>query len=120
MPEERAARARVGAAAMIGVACSRREEGPDFSISVPFCTISSHLGASAAGEEGLEDSRLERREEGPDFSISVPFCTISFHFGAPAASEGGLEDSALERRLVTTCHGPRWLVLIGSADMAGT
>ena len=85
-----------------------------------FCTISFHFGASAAGEGGLEDSGLERREERPEFSNSVPFCTISFHFGASAAGEGGLEDSGLERRLVTTRHGPQWLVLIGSGDMAGT
>ena len=120
MPEERAALGRVGAAAMMGRACCRREERPEFSNSVPFCTIPSHFGASAAGEGGLEDSGLGRREERPEFSISVLFCTISFHFGASAAGEGGLEDSGLGRRLVTTRHGPQWLVLIGSGDMAGT
>ena len=100
----------------MGRVCGWRDERPDFSISVPFCTISSHFEASAAGEGGLEDSGLERREERPDIPISVPFRTISSHFGAPAAGEGGLEDSGREQRMVTTCHGPQWLVLIGSVD----
>ena len=46
---------------MMGRSRSRREERAEFSISVPFCTIPSHFGASAAGEGGLEDSGLGRR-----------------------------------------------------------
>ena len=62
---------------MMGRACSRREERPEFSNSVPFCTISFHFGASAAGEGGLEDSGLERREERHGI---FEFCTILYHF----------------------------------------
>ena len=120
MPEEWAARAKVGTAAMMGRACCRREEELEFSISVPFCTIPSHFGASTAGEGRLMDSGLERREERPEISISVPFCTIPSHFGASTTGEGRLMDSGLERRPVTTCHGPQWLALIGSADTART
>ena len=120
MPEEWAARARVGTAAMMGRACCRREERPEISISVPFCTIPYRFGVWAAGGGGLTDSGLERRDERPEISISVPFCTVPYHFGAWAAGGGGLTDSGLERRLVTTCHGPQWLALIGSADTART
>ena len=105
---------------MMGRACCRWEQRWKISISVPFCTVPSHFGVSAAGEKGLTDSGLERREEGREFSILVPFCTIPSHFGVSAAGEKGLTDSVLDRRLVTTCHGPQWLALIGSDDMAGT
>ena len=77
MPEERAARARVGAAAMIGIACSRREERPDFSISVPFCTIlvpfwgvgnrRGGVGGFGAGPAGGRAGFFD-------------FCTILYHF----------------------------------------
>ena len=77
MPEERAARARVGAAAMIGIACSRREERPDFSISVPFCTISSHFGASATGEGGVGGFGAGPAGGRAGF---FDFCTILYHF----------------------------------------